>query len=248
MASLSTQTRRRLSIKEPRSITLQLSKVYNIILEDFSRDFFNKILEDYKRKIRQDTVDSLIEREFSNFKLILGKRLTEVDLIRLAQRIKTISRNKFNKTIPQGELINISILDVGMEAFIDQFVDELISRIKTISDNYIKDVKIEVEKAHRTGLRVEQLAKNLQNKLGISKNNAIRLARDQVITLNSKMTRTRMINVGIEEAIWTTSKDDRVRKLHAVLEGKKFNLLIGIPGIGFPGEPIMCRCTSYPII
>lgn len=248
MASISAQTRRRLSIKEPRSVTIKLSKIYSQILEQFSNSFFKQIIEDYNSKVRQDTIDGLIEREFNSFRLILGKKLTEVDLIRLANRIKNISRNKFNKIVPQGELFSISIVDIGMEVYIDQFINELISRIKTVSDRYINDVKTEVTIAQRQGLRVEALSKKLQEKLNISKFNATRLARDQVITLNSRMTRTRMTNVGISEGIWTTSKDERVRKAHKLLEGKKFSLLTGVPGVGFPGEPILCRCTTFPII
>lgn len=85
------------------------------------------------------------------------------------------------------------------------------------------------------------------------KNHAKFIARNQVASFNSLSSKIRAQNLGIEEAIWVTAKDERVRKCHEVRDGKKFNLSEGlysscdgktlIPGIDFS-----CRCISQFIV
>lgn len=100
------------------------------------------------------------------------------------------------------------------------------------------------------GRRPESLAKDIERQLDdVSKSRAELIARDQVLTLNAKITRHRQKSAGIEKYVWTTSNDERVRDEHAALEGEVFAWDEGgDPEEGHPGEAINCRCVAFPIL
>lgn len=52
---------------------------------------------------------------------------------------------------------------------------------------------------------------------------------------------------GIEEYIWRTAGDNRVRPAHILRNGKKFKW-DRPPLDGHPGMAIRCRCVAIPVI
>lgn len=85
------------------------------------------------------------------------------------------------------------------------------------------------------------------------KNHAHFVARQQVVTFNSLMTKTRAQNIGIQKAIWKTSEDERVRPCHRVRNNKEFDLSEGLYASCdgktlLPGIDYGCRCDYELII
>jgi len=79
------------------------------------------------------------------------------------------------------------------------------------------------------------------------------VARTQVSTFNSLLSKTRAQNLGIKKAIWVTSKDERVRVSHAKRDGMEFDLSKGLPISSddrplLPGVDYNCRCDYKMII
>lgn len=75
------------------------------------------------------------------------------------------------------------------------------------------------------------------------------IARDQIGKINTAVNKARHDELGIEEYIWRTCLDERVRHKHRKREGKKFRW--DTPpddGEGHAGEPIGCRCGTEPVI
>lgn len=72
-------------------------------------------------------------------------------------------------------------------------------------------------------------------------------ARDLVGNLVAEITQATYQSVGVEEFIWRTQGDSRVRPEHRELAGKKFPISTGAPGVGLPGQPPGCRCWAEPI-
>src|SRR5690606_27552239 len=69
----------------------------------------------------------------------------------------------------------------------------------------------------------------------------------------SKIVEFRQTAAGIEEYIWTTSGDERVREMHAKLDGKRFKWsdppVTNAQGDrNNPGEDYQCRCTAYAVL
>lgn len=85
-------------------------------------------------------------------------------------------------------------------------------------------------------------------RLTVSANNhAALVARDQISTLNSSITKSRQTAAGIEDFSWQTQKDNRVRDEHRELHGTEHSWQSGANGV-FPGEPINCRCWAQAVV
>jgi SPP1 gp7 family putative phage head morphogenesis protein len=73
------------------------------------------------------------------------------------------------------------------------------------------------------------------------------IAGDQLHGLAGLLAQTQQRDAGLDSFIWTTRKDSRVRDSHSSLEGVEF-LWSKPPSIGYPGEPINCRCRAVGIV
>jgi len=89
------------------------------------------------------------------------------------------------------------------------------------------------------GLRHEEVAREIKERLGVMQSRANLIGRDQVNKLNGKLTETRYTRAGIYRYTWTTSHEERVRQTHADLDGTQWDFRAP-PTIGNPGQPIQC--------
>ena len=144
-------------------------------------------------------------------------------------------------------VLGINIRSILPGETIDAFRQENVSRITSMMGESLVRLTKELEQAEREGIRVEELAKRIRHRFDVTRSRAKLIARDQVLSLNAQITKTRQQAVGVEEYIWTTSKDSRVRPEHRAREGKRFRWDTPPPD-GHPGEAIQCRCTPYPIL
>lgn len=83
--------------------------------------------------------------------------------------------------------------------------------------------------------------------LASAEDRAALLARDQVGNLAAEVTSTRAQQLGSEEFIWRTRRDERVRERHAELEGTTWRWDAPPADEGLPGEPQHCRCWAQAI-
>ena len=97
------------------------------------------------------------------------------------------------------------------------------------------------------GLRVEDLAELIGERVDVSLSRATLIARDQTLKLNGALNALRQTEAGVESYTWSTSRDERVRESHAELEGETFSW-DDAPEPGHPGEDIQCRCVAIPVI
>lgn len=87
----------------------------------------------------------------------------------------------------------------------------------------------------------------LKHMEGVEERRAALIGRDQVGKLNGRLSEYQQRKLGIEEYIWVTAGDERVRPSHRALNGKKFRW-DDPPPEGHPGYPIQCRCIADPVI
>ncbi len=130
---------------------------------------------------------------------------------------------------------------------IDTWRNQTVNRIVSVSEDQLD--KVEKILAEGSNRRAESIAKDLERQLDdVTASQCELIARDQVLTLNALITKERQGACGIEEFIWTTSGDERVREEHEALDGETFSWEDGDAEEGFPGEPIQCRCVAYPVL
>jgi SPP1 gp7 family putative phage head morphogenesis protein len=121
-----------------------------------------------------------------------------------------------------------------------------------------------LRRAQSDGSRWENIAPEIQGRLGVGKSRAKLIARDQTNKFNASAQQTTQRDAGITKYRWSTSKDSAVRgrpggvyakskENHWALEGKVFSwneppIIPGTSERAHPGERIQCRCVAVPVV
>ncbi len=143
----------------------------------------------------------------------------------------------------------------GVDVFYDEpwlqaemlsFANTNVALIKSIRVKSVSDIERITYEGVRSGRRAEDIAVDIRKQYGVTRNRAKLIARDQVSKFNGQLTRLRQMDAGVNTFRWSTAGDRRVRPQHDLLEGRVFSWN-DPPSIGFPGEPIQCRCIGEPI-
>lgn len=141
------------------------------------------------------------------------------------------------------------------EAIGETWRRENVSLIKSLGDQAKDNFVGMLREASQEHVRHEVLSQRIQEHLGATKARADLIARDQVLTLNAKLSEHRQKRAGIEEYDWKTMGDGSVRSNHDDLDGRRFRW--DSPPIGggtrpdepgHPGTGINCRCLAIPVI
>jgi len=125
---------------------------------------------------------------------------------------------------------------------------ENVNLIRSIPEEYFKNIESIVFSGTIQGSNAGSMIKRIQKAGKTSEKRAKLIARDQSSKLNSALTQQRSQNLGIEEYVWRTSEDGRVRENHKQHNGKTFRWDEPPKDTGHPGHDIQCRCVAQPII
>lgn len=257
-------TRRRFSASEPRAAVVAFTKMIRDRLVKFEREIERLLFpvldelvpspgaqstpDEPDARVRVDArIPSSVLARLSALELrlieIFDERELEDALEVIGQRISTKNRNELRRVVG----ISIRDADPGVAAHLEEFRAINVSRIKSLAGRELVEITQILERSEATGARVEVLREGIQKRFGVTRSRAALLARDQTLSLNAQIARTRQQNLGIERYVWTTSGDERVRDEHEALEGRIFRWDTP-PAEGHPGEPIQCRCTAFPLL
>jgi SPP1 gp7 family putative phage head morphogenesis protein len=135
-------------------------------------------------------------------------------------------------------------------------IAENVSLIKSIPAQFHTQVEGSVMRAVVAGGDLQQMTRDLQKQFGVTRRRAEFIARDQSSKATAAITRTRYIDLGIEEAIWMHSAAGKTKRpTHVANNGKRFNIRTGWfdpdPKVRRhiqAGELINCKCTARPVI
>jgi uncharacterized protein with gpF-like domain len=133
-------------------------------------------------------------------------------------------------------------------------VAEQVNLIKSIPQEYLKDVQSKVWSSVMKGADMHALSVDLRKTYGVSRDRAATIARDQNNKAKAVIERTRRQELGITHAIWQHSAGGKVpRATHVAMSGKPYPLSQGMWDSAekkyvMPGELINCRCTSRAVI
>lgn len=161
--------------------------------------------------------------------------------------------NNFNAQ--QFQKINQSVF--GIDIFVDQpflrdqlelFARQNAQLIESITEQELLQVSGVVERGLLQGSTFTDVARELSKRAGITGRRATLIARDQTQRLNSSLTRLRQESIGVEEYIWRTVGDERVRPTHRANNGKTFRWDRPPSVTGHPGNDINCRCIPEPVL
>ena len=136
----------------------------------------------------------------------------------------------------------------GLEDILVATTRENVSLIKSIPEEYFKKIETAVFTGTTQGSTAGSMISQIRKINGDNAKRAKLIARDQSSKLNSALSQQRQQNLGIEEYIWRTSGDERVREDHKRNNGKIFRWDSPPKKTGHPGQDIQCRCVAQAIL
>lgn len=165
-----------------------------------------------------------------------------------AQQTGTQQRIQLGKQVRAGLGVDLFTPDTGLTAITESFVSENVSLIKDLPRKTLSEIEGVIQRGVSSGALQKDISAEITKRLAIGENRAKLIARDQVGKFYGNLNRVRQQAIGVEEFIWRTAGDERVRDEHVSLDGQKFKWSEGAPGEGLPGEPINCRCYAEPVL
>jgi SPP1 gp7 family putative phage head morphogenesis protein len=143
-------------------------------------------------------------------------------------------------------------LTLAMRDIATAAVEQNVSLIKSIAQQYLTEVEGMVMRSVATGRDAFTLSHELQQRFSVTRNRAAFIARDQNNKATSQLTRARQLDIGIEHGVWKHSLGgNHPRASHLKADGTVFDLRRGCFIEGewiFPGEKPNCRCYWTPVI
>lgn len=217
-----------------------VTKQLSITKDESYNERLNRLIAEFTRKVKGRYGRDFIER-------LCKKHLRRVYAWQNREFAKNMS--EFGLGLAGDDLLK------KYRSFMRLKLDENISLVQGLVENEIKQLKEQVMRNMQNGFPSSELAKWTQGHLNVSKNRAATIARTETHTLTGQLNDRRAMEVGITEGIWRGMEDNRERKEHLALEGKRFKLSEGVRVKVngkvkqiWPGREPNCRCwTEYPM-
>lgn len=139
------------------------------------------------------------------------------------------------------------------EALIEAWTQRATSLISSVRDEVADGLRRDIIEAARTGASAEQLASKWKRegiplKFGTLEGRTKVIAQHQLSQLHAEVARARATAVGVEEFVWRSQGDARVRPSHRALDGRTFPYDSPPGSEGLPGTPVNCRCWAESVI
>jgi SPP1 gp7 family putative phage head morphogenesis protein len=141
----------------------------------------------------------------------------------------------------------------AMKAQTNALILETVEWSTKLRDDALQSFTANSLRGMSQGMGIDEIIENfdMTSKGQVAKSKMV--ARTQLSTFNSLLTKVRAQNLGITRAVWITSEDERVRPAHEVRNGKEFELDTGLYSSKdsknlLPGVDYNCRCDYRLII
>jgi SPP1 gp7 family putative phage head morphogenesis protein len=195
-----------------------------------------------------DLAEAMIERlESDLFERVPESALREL-AFRRGMQISDLSRRYLGRELKRVVGLDVFAEDPAFDRKLNTFAAENVRLIKKMTREHMTRIGGIVTNGLVQGRSTSALRKQIEQAAGIPKRRAQLIARDQIASLNSQITRSRQQANGITHFTWRTVGDERVRDEHEDIDGQRFTWASGHPTEGFPGGPINCRCTAEPVL
>jgi SPP1 gp7 family putative phage head morphogenesis protein len=234
-----------------RELTKIAKKVNKAITQAIMPDL-KKIRDNAQRELglKKDAYENELDDVFKTARAAVVENLDDNTLKRIAEKhgLDTSDKNLDNLRNQFKSVAGVDI--IGSEPFLGAkvraFVAENTRLIKGMADDALKRVEGAVYRGVTRGESLKTITDNVQKATNSTVSKAKLIARDQVSSLNSELTKIRQKENGLKKYIWSTSLDERVRDDHERNEGQIFSW-DNPPSTGHPGEEIQCRCVALPV-
>lgn len=236
------------------------------MIEFMSRLYRNQVL----LALNKGVVNKFADKQKGNYAVVLLnlsrgaerkllKRFSNKRIERFV-RDKLMRVNQRNANMLYGGLekqmgINASELlaSEGLQQNLNALIMETAQWAKKLRDETLELYVANTLRVMSQGGSLESLLSEFDGLEEKRKDHARFTARNQINNFNALVGKARVQNLGIEEAVWETAGDERVRPCHQARDGKTFKLSEGLYSSCdgktlLPGIDYNCRCTSRYVI
>ncbi len=183
------------------------------------------------------------------------KAKTIVDrMIAGADKASNSSLHTSLRDLSGGLPLKTSAIPPSTKEILASSINENVSLIKSIADQYLADVQGAVMRAITSGNGLEDLIPYLNKQEDMTQRRAKNIALDQTRKVYNSLNKGRCAAAGVTQGEWVHSGGGlHPRERHLDFNGELFDLAKGAP-IGpnnsyvHPGEEPNCKCTFIPII
>ena len=260
----------------PKTEIREFGEAIRYMIEQMETRWRNQVFE----QLHQSTVKKFADAQAGNFARVYlrladkvrRKLLQQFDDKRLEDLAKKYtgkvnSRNKKEFYARATDIIGIGADELeateGLTFQINAFQLETYQWLRKTRDDTMQMWTSQTLRDMAEGKTLPEILSKFDGMVEKRKGHAEMVARTQISTFNSLVSKTRARNLGIEKAIWVTSKDERVRgnpsgrypnakPSHWWADGREFDLSEGLTFPGgqalLPGISPNCRCTYRMVI
>jgi SPP1 gp7 family putative phage head morphogenesis protein len=261
------------SEREYERVAKQYMGLLNSVLKEHFAGLQNLLQPDIRVDAEDPEEQSVVRTgaEIAAFDTALSKMFEEIGkdfatrqgLFDLAAQLEKLSKAEKKLTIAEWKRVvkrtlGIDIMTdyyngVKFQQIFDKWVADNVGLIKTIPQETLADMRQIIRDGYLHGSTAKDIAKQIQEKYDVDKNHAVFIARDQTAKLNSDITQAQQEDAGVNEYIWRSMDDNRVRHRHAELNGSRHKY--SEPPVVDektgrtcnPGQDYNCRCVALPI-
>lgn len=239
----------------PRTVAARYERVLIRLVRELVK-IVNRTIQPHLRhaRAREDAeISATFGADFGNLRirimqLVRSRRISPI-VDRFGREI--LAENTREMTRILG--INLAAETPATQIVLSSIRTANVQLIESIAERLLGDVFRTVTESVISGTRVEVLAARLKERYLVSESRARLIARDQTLKANASLTEERHSQAGITHYVWSSSRDERVREIHAGLDG--FVQAWNDPPItsedgarNHPGEDYQCRCTAIPVL
>lgn len=208
-------------------------------------------ITDFIDKNRMDAVgdilDTIVNKIKQNYYILVTRDFLKRKIQQMIDAVNNFNMNEFRQSLKSAIGVDVFQSEPKLEEMTELWVKENITLITSVENQYFDRLENIISDAVRNGTLTPEVTKQIQDLTGVSKRRAQLIAVDQIGKLNGQLTKYRQTMAGIQEYIWRTAGDNRVRPAHMLRNGKKFKWS-NPPPDGHPGMAIRCRCVAIPVI
>lgn len=238
--------------------------------KEITRLFKGEIADEYfKRQEESSAMDAslasqariLMNALTSKFTQLFNKRANPLAQA-MVEGASKASKSTLHKSLEQlsgGLSLKTGVVSAGQTEVASAIVTENVSLIKSIPQQYFKDVTGSVMRSISTGRGISDLIPEIQKYDGQTYRRAKNMALDQTRKAYNGINKQRLETLGVKQFEWVHSGGgQKPRESHKKISGHIFSFenlyaeqaALGVPEAdrGIPGEPINCRCVIKPVI
>lgn len=217
-----------LTVKLRRDVTNNIIPLLRRLQPEYINDAYAKTLEEAFNRLRSMYVN-----------VDQNARIVSESFVNNSNQV---NKQRFYKSIESAVGVNLQsiVQNEDLEDILVATTRENVALIRSIPEEYFKKIETIVFTGTTQGNTATSMIQQIQKTGKTTTNRAKLIARDQSSKLNSALTQQRSQNLGVEEYVWRTAGDERVRESHRSKNGKVFRWDDPPKDTGHPGQDIQC--------